>query len=211
MAEELQNLLDRIQKEGVERADAEAERIIAEAKARAKTIVADAEKNAAGMIEKADADSVLFTRRSESAIAQAARDLIISVGDAITETLLAIVARDVDTAMNTDTLPGFIKEAINAYGTAENAANIEVILNDKQKEDVTAFFMKELAGAMKNGLTIRSSRNIISGFRVALKDSGVQHDFTGAALTGAIGELLRPQLAEIVRKALKNTESIAAQ
>lgn len=211
MAEELQNLLDRIQKEGVERADAEAERIVSEAKARAKALVAEAERESAARIEKARTESDLFTRRSENAIAQAARDLIISVGDAITETLQAIVARDVDWAMRAENLPGFIQAAISAYGSAENAANLEVILSDRQKDDVTAFLMKELAVAMKNGLTIRSSRNIISGFRVALKDTGVQHDFTGEALTGAIGELLRPQLAEIVRNALAKTESAAAR
>ena len=210
MAEELKNLLDRIQKEGVDRADAEAGQITAAAKAKAKGIVAEAESEAAAILAKARAEGDLFRQRGESALGHAARDVILSVGDAIAETLQAIVATHVDRVMNGETLPGLIKEAIRAYGSAGNAANLDVILNESQKEAVTSFFMKELADAMKGGLTIRSSRNIISGFRVTLKDSGVQHDFTGEALTAAIGELLRPPLADIVRKALPGTEPASA-
>ncbi len=211
MAEELQNLLERIQKEGVDRADAEADRITAEAGTKAKAILVDAQKEADSLLEKAKADSELFTQRSESAIGQAARDLILSVGDAITETLQTIVARKVDHAMSAEALPALIKEALAAYSTGASDGNLEVILNDKQQASLQAFFMKELADAMRNGLTVRSSRNIISGFRVSLKDTGVQHDFTGEALTAAISQLLRPQLAAIVQNALKKMEPALAQ
>jgi V/A-type H+-transporting ATPase subunit E len=203
MAEELQGLLDRIQKEGVERADAQAEQITTEAIAKAKTLLSDAHKEAAAILEKAKAESDLFRRRSESAIGHAARDIILSVGDAVTETLQGIVSRRVDGAMRPEALTDLIRDVIRAYCTADNATNIEVLLNERQKEAINAMFLKEFADAMRDGLTIRSSRGIVSGFRVELKDSGVQHDFTGEALTGAICKLLRPQLAEIVRNALR--------
>jgi len=211
MAEELQGLLDRIQKEGVERAEADAGQITADAKARAKAIVAEAESQAAAILKKAAAESELFQKRSENAVSQAARDVILTVGEAVTETLQAIVARQVDAAMDAEALPGFIQEAIRAYSTAKESRNIEILLNEKQKEAVTAHFMKAFGEAMKDGLTIRSSRSVISGFTVTLKDSGVQHDFTGEALTGAIGQLLRPQLAKIVSGALQNTGNTATK
>lgn len=202
MAEELQGLLDRIQKEGVERAESDAATIVDEAKAKAKTIVAEAEKQAKGIIEKADSESKLFQQRSENAVRQAARDVILSIGEAVTETLQGIVERQVDAALDTDALPKMIQETVQAYTQANGADNIEVLLSEKQQKAVTAYFMKAFAEAMKDGLTIRGSRSVISGFTVALKDSGVQHDFTGEALTTAIGQLLRPQLAKIVSGAL---------
>ncbi len=211
MAEELQGLLDRIQKDGIERAETEAAQITADAKARAKAIVAEAENQAKALLAKAEADSGLFRQRSESAVSQAARDVILSVGEAVTETLQAIVARQVDAAMNTDALPGFIQEAIRAYASAQGDTAIEVLLSEQQKEAVTAYFMKAFAGKMKGGLTIRGSRGVISGFTVTLKDSGVQHDFTGEALTSAIGQLLRPQLARIVSDALQKMGKTATK
>jgi len=204
MAEELQGLLDRIQKEGIDRAETEAAKITADAKTRAKAIVAEAENQAKALLAKAEADSGLFRQRSENAVSQAARDVILSVGEAVTETLQAIVARQVDAAMNTDALPGFIQDAIRAYTAAQGDTAIEILLSEQQKEAITAYFMKAFAAKMKGGLTIRGSRSVISGFTVTLKDSGLQHDFTGEALTGAIGQLLRPQLAKIVSGALQN-------
>lgn len=204
MAEELQGLLDRIQKEGVERAESEAAQITADAKDKAKAIVAEAESQAKAILEQAEKESALFQQRSENAVSQAARDVILSVGEAVTATFQAIVARQVEAAMNADALPGLIQEAIRAYTDAEGATTIEVLLSEEQQEAVSAYFMKEFAEKMKDGLTIRGSRSVISGFTVTLTDSGVQHDFTGEALTSAIGQLLRPQLAKIVSGALQD-------
>ncbi len=201
MAEELQGLLDRIQKEGVERADTEARQIIDEAKAKAKRLVADAEKEAGALIEKARAESELFLKRSESALHQAARDVILTVGEAVTETLQALVGKQIDKALTTEALPGLIHEAVKAYSSATKAQPIEVLLSESQQAAVRDLFMKQFRDAMKAGLTIKGSRSVLSGFRVSLTDRGIQHDFTGEALTEAIGRLLRPQLAEIVKRA----------
>ena len=46
MAEQLQELLEKIQKEGVDKAKAEAERIVSEAKARAAQILKSADEQA---------------------------------------------------------------------------------------------------------------------------------------------------------------------
>lgn len=204
MAEELQGLLDRIQKEGVDRAEEEAAQITADAQDKAKAIVAEAESQAKAILEQAEKESEFFQQRSENAVSQAARDVILSVGEAVTATFQAIVARQVDAAMDSDALPGFIHEAIRAYTEAQGSTAIEVLLSEQQQEAVSAYFMKAFAAAMKEGLTIRGSRSVISGFTVTLQDNGVQHDFTGEALTSAIGQLLRPQLAKIVSGALQD-------
>ncbi len=206
MAEELQSLLERIRKDGVERADAEAEKIIAGAKTKAKTTITDAENEAKAIIEKAKAESALFHKRSESAVGQAARDIVLSVGEAVSEIFRAIIAAKVDEAFASDALPAFIKTAIEAYCTHEDASGLEVILNDGQKASVIAYFTKTFADALPEGVVIGGGRGIISGFRVAFAKSGIEHDFTGEALTRAIGKLLRPQLAEIVKQAVLKME-----
>ncbi|HAS81238.1 MAG TPA: hypothetical protein DCS43_00800 [Verrucomicrobia bacterium] len=201
MAEELQGLLDRIQKEGVERADTEARQIADEARAKARRLIADAEKEAAALIQKARAESDLFLKRSESALHQVARDVILTVGEAVTETLQALVGKRIDAALTTEALPGLIHEAVKAYCSASTAQPIEVLLSESQQAAVSALFMNQFRNDMKAGLTIQGSRSVLSGFRVSLTDRGIQHDFTGEALTEAIGRLLRPQLADIVNRA----------
>jgi len=203
MAEELQGLLDRIQKDGIEKADGEATKIIEEAKTKAADIIGNAKTEAEAMLAKAEEDGKMFQQRGESAISQAARDVVLSVGDAITKTLQGIVSKSVNSAFSTDDFNALVKSAVLSYCENESASNIELIINEEQREKVAAYFMSEMSEQMQDGLTIKGDRNIISGFVVSMKEDGLHHDFTGETLTDAIGSLLRPQLAEIVKSATK--------
>ncbi len=202
MAEELQGLLDRIQKDGIQKADADAAKLIDEAKSKAAEIVEQAEAKAKALLEKANEDGKLFQQRSESAVGQAARDVVLSVGDAITATLQGIVSARVDAALAADDFPALIKSVITAYSKSESAAGIEVLLSEAQQEKVRAYLLGEMAEEMRGGLSIKGDKGIVSGFVVSMKESGVHHDFTGSTLTKALCGLLRPQLAEIVKQAM---------
>jgi len=206
MAEELQGLLERIQKDGIEKADTEAAKVVGEAKSKAAEIITTAKKEAEEILAKAEADGKMFEARGKSAISQAARDVILSVADTITATLRGIVSKNVDHALSKDDFPAIVKAAVMTYCENTSSENIEVITGNEQREKVTAFFMNEMAEQMKAGLTIKGDRNIVSGFIVSIKDDGVHHDFTGETITDAIGSLLRPELAEIIKNANKKDQ-----
>ncbi len=203
MAEELQGLLDRIQKDGIDKADNEAAKIVDEAKAKAADVVSKAKSEANAMLAKAEEDGKMFQQRGESAISQAARDVILSVGDAITATLQGIVAKSVNSAFNTEDFNALVKSVVLSYCEKESASNIELIVSESQCEQVASYFMNEMSENIKEGLTIKGDRNIVSGFVVSMKEDGLYHDFTGKTLTDAIGSLLRPQLSAIVKSATK--------
>ena len=202
MAEELQGLLERIQKDGVEKADADAARIVKEAEAKAAEIVKQAEAKAKALLDKAREDGQLFQQRGESAVGQAARDVVLLVGDAITATLKGIVAARVDAALRADDFATLVKSVITAYSEGDSAAGIEVLLSEAQQETVRAYLLSEMSDEMSNGLSVKGDKGIVSGFVVSMQESGVQHDFTGETLTNALCGLLRPQLAAIVKQAM---------
>ena len=99
MAEELQSLLDRIQSEGVAKAEARAAEIVAEAEKKAADLVAGAEKKAAGLRAAAEADAATLQSRAEQSLQQAARDVRLQVGAAIQETLERVLLKDVRAAL----------------------------------------------------------------------------------------------------------------
>ena len=78
MAEEIQYLIDQIQKEGVEKAKSEAEKIINEAKS-------EAEKSKSEAIDEAKS----LKNKSITAIDQAARDLLITLGQSCEKVVLS--------------------------------------------------------------------------------------------------------------------------
>ena len=63
MAEDLQYLMERIQKDAVDKAENEAAAIIAKAKEKAADIVKAAEAEASARLEKADKDAEAFSKR----------------------------------------------------------------------------------------------------------------------------------------------------
>ena len=75
MAEELQGLLNRIQTEGIEKAEAEKAEIIGNAKAEAAKIIEKAKEEAASIVKKANEEAEISVSKGNAAIRQAARDM----------------------------------------------------------------------------------------------------------------------------------------
>ena len=99
MAEELQSLLDRIQAEGVDKAKAEAARIVEEAERKAADVVAEAGRKAADLRAKAEEEARVLQARSEQSLRQAARDVVLEVGENVRQTLERVLRKDVDAAL----------------------------------------------------------------------------------------------------------------
>ena len=205
MAEQLQGLLERIQKDGIEKADAEAERIIKEAGAKAAAIVNDTETKAQASLEQAERESKAFAERGEVALKQAARDVVISVGKAITRALEKVVSADVKNALSDEALAGLIAKVVETYAmSGSGTKRIDVLLSNDQQQQVRQHVVARFAEALKDGVTLTGDSSVVSGFRVAIVGDNIEHDFSEAAITDALCELLRPHIARIVRDALSS-------
>jgi V/A-type H+-transporting ATPase subunit E len=210
MAQELESLLERIQKEGVEQADARAAEIIAAAEQKARAIVEDAERKAKEAAEKAEQEGRAFEERGRRSLEQASRDLILSVGEALNRLLGEIVQREVKGALEGDVLETMLVKVVESYCAREKQdAHIEVLLDPDDKERVTAALAARFADLMREGIEVRGDGEVLSGFKVSEQQGHVAHDFTGEAIAESLCALLRPQLAEIVRAASGLSETNA--
>jgi V/A-type H+-transporting ATPase subunit E len=78
MAEELQHLLDTIQRDGIEKAEAEANRMVSEAEKRSQQIVREGEDRAQEIRSQVERDAKAYHDRTTRAIEQAARDVLMA-------------------------------------------------------------------------------------------------------------------------------------
>lgn len=204
MAEELKNLLDKIQKDGIDKAEAESDKIIADAKDKAKKIIADAEAKAASEMKKAEKEAQMLEARGKTALEQAARDVILSLGDSIQQSFKGIVAQEVAGAMDAGALKKIIASLIETYCKNElKESRVEILLSEDDQKALKKHFTSKFAADMKKGLEFKGSGAIASGFKVSVVKDTIEHDFTGEALTDALCTFLRPYLADIVRNAEK--------
>jgi V/A-type H+-transporting ATPase subunit E len=205
MAEELQSLLDRIQKDGVDKAQAEAARIVAAAEARATALLKDADTKATALRQQAERDSAAFAERGKVALQQASRDIILSLAAAINRTLQGLVSTDVTKALDPQTLGRMIEQVASAYvQSSAGQQRVEVLLAPAQQQAVIDYGKTRLADALRRGLDIKGDGRVLAGFRVSVDQGHVQHDFTEPAITEALCELLRPHIAGLVRDAAKS-------
>ena len=98
--EDLQSLLEKINREGVEKADAEAKKIIETAQAKADALVKDALDKAAQAKADAERDAKAYADRAAETIRQSARDIMIGVKDATTVLLENLLAKNVEKALS---------------------------------------------------------------------------------------------------------------
>ncbi|MBU0714006.1 MAG: ATPase [Verrucomicrobia bacterium] len=202
MADELQSLIERIQREGIEKAEADAAAIVTRAKAKAAEIVKTAETQAQALLKQADADAQVYTKRSTITLTQAARDVLIAVGQGLESILDEVIRKQVGQALSPETLKamlGRIAQAYAAHGMTEN--RLTVLLSPDDQKSLARLVEAGVRDALGQGVDLRADDRIVKGFRISIQDGHVVHDFTEGTIAEAIGALLKPHLAEIVHRA----------
>ena len=201
MAEELQHLIERIRKEGVESGEKAADTLVAEAKKKAAAIVAEAQKQAKDMVQKAEKDAAAFAERGKATLQQAARDLLISIGGSVGDVVGGIVDAKVGAALTPELVAQMLLKLAEAYGRDGGAGGVVAMLGEADAATVKAAFAKEYQNKLAAGIQIESDKEIFKGFHAAKKDGQVFHDFTKEAIAESLASFLRPDLAQIVKKA----------
>ena len=191
MAEELQQLLEKIQRDGVDKANAEAAAIVAKAKEEADALVKKAKEDAAAAEAKGKADAEAYAARARETIAQAARDTVLKVKDDVTKLLTKLLAQDVTSALASEAVPiaaAAVKELVSDSAAAEVAAPAKLV------ETLRA----QLAAQAQGGVKVVADEMTGAGFTVKLDNGRVEHDFTDAAIANALAQRLRADLAALL-------------
>lgn len=187
--EDLQGLLEKINREGVEKANAESARIVGDAEAKASAIVKEAEEKAARA--KADAEKAAADYRERAAVTvkQAARDVVIEVRESVTRMLEGLLAKDVDAALgDSQTAVALVADAVRGL-----AGPGEVVAGAK-----LAAALKAQAAALK-GFAVVTDDALGAGFSVRTDGGRVEHDFSDKAIAAELAKRLRPDLAALLQ------------
>ncbi|MDP3179844.1 MAG: V-type ATP synthase subunit E [Spirochaetaceae bacterium] len=202
MEVQVQELLDKIKREGLEAAKAEAAKVVAEGQARAAAIVADAEREAAARLAAAKAESVRFEESGKAALSQASRDLILSFRDKIGSLVNVIVKGDVAAAFGPSAIEATLPAVLKALA-AGGAQDLEALLSPADLAKLDAGFAKRLAAEFGKGVELKPYAGLSAGFRIVQKDGSAYYDFSADAVSELLAKRVNASLAEILRSAVK--------
>jgi len=198
---QLQELIDKIKKDGVGAAEASAQAIIEDAEKRAEAIIAEAENKALESEKKAKAESERFEKSSIDAISQAARNVLISFKDSILAQVAAIIKQDATSALSSDILKAIIPELIKRILASEDAATLSVLLSPKDLAAVQSSLISSLKAEIDKGLVLTSSDSISAGFRIGIKDGKAYYDFSPESIASLFSAYLNPRVSKILKDA----------
>ena len=210
MSSDLQGLIDRIRKEGVDKAESEAGDLLSEARRQAGAILRQAETDAAALRDRARAEAATFEEQGRQTLVKTARDLIMMVQHSVERSLSAVIQQEVGAAMQPELLRDLITKVVGAYLKKEkDAGGVELLISTEDQAHVVDYFLRSFRSAIDAGLEIRADRGVLRGFKVALDGENVQHDFTSPAIAEAMAAMVRPRLAVILRQAGQPSASAA--
>ncbi|MCK9547112.1 MAG: V-type ATP synthase subunit E [Sphaerochaeta sp.] len=197
MAQQIQELVASIRKDGIEVAQQEANEIVEAARKEAARVVAEAKKERDSLLLQAEREIATKEASARASLAQASRDVQISLKDALTAQLDRLLVDTVTKALSSKDVVDLITKVVELSGESHTKV---LELNKKEFDALAESLKGKLAGDLKNGLEIKPVPSVDGGFKLAEKDGTSFFDFS-APETAA---LLKPYLSHAIEALIFN-------
>lgn len=199
---QVQELIDKIKRDGIESASEEAVRLKREAEAEARQIVESAKKEAEDIISRGKQDAGRFEKAGIAALEQASRNLVLAFKGEIQALLDKLIGQQLGASYGEDVLKAVLPELLKAWA-AKGEDELALLLPQGELDKLRGFFQEKLTAELKKGVELKSSRNLSGGFRIANRDGSAYYDFSAESVAELLSAYLNPRLAEILKTSSK--------
>jgi len=201
MQNKLQQLTEKIFKEGISKGNAEAEKIINDSKKQAEDIIVKAKKEADKIINDAKKKSDEIKSSSEAEFRLSSKQAINALKQQITDLINGeIVGTSVKKVFeDKDFIKKLIETSIKNWQPASNEdADLTILLPEKQEKEIQQYFTKSVNDLLKKGIEIRFDADVKSGFQIGPKNGSYKISFTEEDFINFFKQYLRPRLIKLL-------------
>lgn len=199
MENKLQELTDKLYKEGLSKGKEEGEAILAKANEKATQIIEDARKQAAAILKAAGAEAEDLKAKVEGDVKMAAAQSIQATRKDIENLMVkGMTGKQVASALSS---ADFIKEIIRTVAqkfSTQESTDLGLILPENLRKELEPFVSGELSRILGSGIDASFSKNISGGFRIGPKDGSYFISLTDETFKDLICEYLRPATRKIL-------------
>ncbi|MDR2066137.1 MAG: hypothetical protein LBP85_10585 [Prevotellaceae bacterium] len=202
MQNKLQELTEKLYREGLSKGQSEAEELLANARIEAKKIMDNARQQADEIINAANKSAIEAKKNADAEIIMVSRQVIAQIKQSV-ETL--ITAKAITPAANSsmndvEFVQTLIKTAVENFKVdSRNAAELNILLPESKQKEFEQFINDSAIKQLNEGKTeFAFSKNIKSGFRIASKDNGYYISFTEQDFLNLFSEYMRPKMRQLL-------------
>ena len=161
---DLENITNVLREKGIQKGQAEADRIVEEAKEKAASILKDAEEEKAGIIEAARKEGEDLDKQFQSQMKLTGRDFVLGLHKTLEETLALKPLRDAirDALSESDYIKRLIGSMVEQYVEADSRGRhreLTISVPEAMKEDL----MKDLLGRIREHLELAPTIQVGAG------------------------------------------------
>jgi V/A-type H+-transporting ATPase subunit E len=195
MENKIQELTDKIYREGVEKGNEEAQRLVTNAREEAKRIVEEAQKEANAIVENARKSAGELEENTKSELrlfaGQSVNALKSEVASLVTDKVVSASVRDFVNDKNY--FNAFVVSLASKWSAEE-----PIVISAQDAESLKQYFLKNAKTLLDNGVEIRQVNGIKTLFSISPADGAYKVNFGEEEFMSYFKAFLRPQLVEML-------------
>lgn len=201
MQKKLQELTEKIYREGVEKANQEAEKIVSDAKQQSEEMLSKAQKEAKSIVDNANKEAEDLKKNGLNELQLSARQAISDVKQQVVSLIQAkTIEPETKAAFKEADFTKNIIQTIVANWDPASGDNVElqVLLPEAEKKKFEAYFKGQAAKVLTKGVEIEFSERIKGGFKIGPKNGGYLISFSDADFDNFFKTYMRPRLIQML-------------
>ena len=195
MENKIQELTDKIYREGVEKGNEEAQRLVSNAREEAAKIVEDARKEAEAIVTAARKSAAEITENTQSELKLFAGQAVNALKTEVTSLLTNQVV--------SEAVKGFVadKDYLNKFIVSlagQWAADESIVISTTDAEGLKKYFAAQAKGLLDKGVKIEQVNGNKALFTISPADGSYKVNFGEEEFENYFKDFLRPQLVEML-------------
>lgn len=196
----IQKLTEKIHREGLEKANKEAEIIIAGAKEEAEEIITNAKKEAESLKDKARKEAEDSSKKIKSELRLSSQQSISSLKKEISELIQAEVIKEpLQEAFNDN---GFVRDLLSTvvsnWNACQEETDLQVLVPANKLKEVENFFREKTGRVLNKGLSLGQYKGSGNGFEIKPENGHYKINMTDEAFNRFLKEHFRPKTLEFL-------------
>lgn len=193
MEAKLESLIQKIEQEAVDGAQAKADALLKEARQQADKLVADAKRQAEEVVTNAQRQAEEFRASGETALQHAARDVELQLRERIEALFDRVFRRSVGGALD----PAFLRDLILKIAEQwSREGSLEITVSEADRDALQELLFAGLQQDLADKISLAASTQAGKGIHVGLKGESVYYDFSEGAIAAALQEHISPRLRQ---------------
>ncbi len=198
----IKNLTDKIYREGIEKANEDAQLIISESEEKAAVIIDDATKEADKILDQAKKEALNIAERMKTELRLSSKQSLGLLRKEITELIQAKVLEEPlrKAFEDHEFMQRMLEMIIRNWNPGNGAAGLDVLLPKDMIEETEQYFREKAGTLLNNGLSLRGDGDLQMGFEILPKNGNYKICITDSAFEAFLNAHFKERIVEFLFK-----------